>query len=77
MLSIYKNFILESSRQNLHKNLLLDQIVPRFRKANKYLFESDMRSNGPLLNPHEGVKFTDDGEFKHYSMCDVNTSNCQ
>lgn len=64
LLIIYKKFILETLRQTLHKNLLLDQIVPRFRRANKYLFESDMASNGPLLNPHEGVKFIDDGKFK-------------
>lgn len=43
--------------------MLLDLSMPRFRRANSYLFESEIPSNGPLLNPHEAVKFTDNGKI--------------
>lgn len=58
-----QNFILEPYRQTLHKQLLLDLSMPRFRRANRYLFESETPSNGPLLNPHEAVKMTDNGKI--------------
>ncbi|XP_072391212.1 ufm1-specific protease 2 [Diabrotica undecimpunctata] len=68
----------ESERQLIHKQLLLDSYTPRFRRANQYSF--DKKLNGPLHNPHEGIKNTDNGgtialvkgKYEYYHYCQNN-----
>ncbi|XP_050511056.1 ufm1-specific protease 2 [Diabrotica virgifera virgifera] len=68
----------ESERKLIHKQLLLDLNTPRFRRANQYSF--DKKLNGPLINPHEGVKNTDNGgtialvkgKYEYYHYCQNN-----
>lgn len=42
--------------------LLLDDLVPIFRKSNQYQIETNNKPNQPLINPHEGLKLTDNGK---------------
>uniref|UniRef100_A0A6P7GH19 Probable Ufm1-specific protease 2 n=1 Tax=Diabrotica virgifera virgifera TaxID=50390 RepID=A0A6P7GH19_DIAVI len=68
----------KSERKLIHKQLLLDLNTPRFRRANQYSF--DKKLNGPLINPHEGVKNTDNGgtialvkgKYEYYHYCQNN-----
>jgi hypothetical protein len=62
-------------RKNLHKRLLIKRLMPCFRKTNKYTFNRD--PNSPLINPHEGLRNTDNGgtielvkgKYEYYHYC--------
>nr|XP_023024647.1 ufm1-specific protease 2-like [Leptinotarsa decemlineata] len=68
---------LQAYRHLLHRQLLLDFVSPAFRRANKYCFNTDSGNNGPLINPHEGIKPTDNGgtvalvkgKYEYYHYC--------
>ncbi|XP_018565257.1 probable Ufm1-specific protease 2 isoform X2 [Anoplophora glabripennis] len=68
---------LKTLRQLLHKQLLLDVVTPVFRRANRYKFKYERSNNSPLINPHEGVKPTDNGgvvalvkgKYEYYHYC--------
>lgn len=59
----------------LHKQLLLETSAPCFRRSNQYMF--DKKPNGPLINPHEGIRATDNGgvialvrgKYEYYHYC--------
>lgn len=52
----------EPYRQLLHKQLLLDELTPKFRRANQYFFHNMNKSNCILVNPHLDLKATDNGK---------------
>ncbi|KAJ8922664.1 hypothetical protein NQ315_007696 [Exocentrus adspersus] len=68
---------LKKQRELLHKQLLLDVVTPMFRRGNRYKFKIENPNSGPLLNPHEGVKPTDNGgtialvkgKYEYYHYC--------
>ncbi|XP_056639546.1 ufm1-specific protease 2 [Diorhabda sublineata] len=79
---LYPEFVnekdLKSYRENLHRQLLIGSPRPCFRKSNKYIF--DRNPNSPLINPHEGLKNTDNdgtvalvkGKYEYYHYCQNN-----
>jgi hypothetical protein len=50
-----------SEREALHRELLLCQTRPFFRRANCFIFKSKNQGGETLVNPHLGVKPTDNG----------------
>ncbi|KAG5862869.1 hypothetical protein JTB14_023939 [Gonioctena quinquepunctata] len=68
---------LKSDRQHLHRHLMLGFSSPIFRRANRYRFGNSTRVNSPLINPHEGIKATDNGgvialvkgKYEYYHYC--------
>jgi hypothetical protein len=50
-----------SEREALHRELLLCQTRPFFRRANCFIFKSKSQGGETLVNPHLGVKPTDNG----------------
>ena len=49
-------FLAAHFRRNLHRAFLLPENRPYFRRVNRYTFEEDVPTSGPLLNVHMGVK---------------------
>ncbi|CAH1174266.1 unnamed protein product [Phaedon cochleariae] len=60
---------LKSKRQILHKQLLIETSAPMFRRANQYVFKYNSDGKQPLINPHEGLKSTDNGKYEYYHYC--------
>ncbi|CAG9858615.1 unnamed protein product [Phyllotreta striolata] len=66
---------LKASRLLLHKHLGLQTNSPCFRRSNQYMFEKNL--NGPLINPHEGLKPTLNegvvalvkGKYEYFHYC--------
>lgn len=50
-----------SRRHTLHKSLLLNENAPIFRRANSYTFKNNVKNFAPLINPHIGLKPTNNG----------------
>ncbi|CAH1970492.1 unnamed protein product [Acanthoscelides obtectus] len=67
---------LVTERLSLHQQCMLNENVPMFRRANKFINNKNKR-NGPLINPHIGVKVIDNGgntysvrgNYEYYHYC--------
>ncbi|XP_044748570.1 ufm1-specific protease 2-like [Coccinella septempunctata] len=74
----------EPSRRALHKQFLLPMQRPLFRRENRYSFQNSALEDGPLVNPHEVLKNTNnDGKvalvkgkysYYHYNQNNINDS---
>ena len=42
-------------RMKLHRKFLMPPNRPYFRRVNRYFFEADQPTSGPLINVHEGL----------------------
>ncbi|EFA01874.1 ufm1-specific protease 2 [Tribolium castaneum] len=64
-------------RETLHNELLLSGCRPMFRRANSFAFKTKNPGNEPLINPHLGLKPTDNGgkvalvkgKYAYYHYC--------
>ncbi|RZC36766.1 ufm1-specific protease 2 [Asbolus verrucosus] len=66
-----------SERNKLHQELLLSQMKPFFRRANNFIFKTKSQGGEILINPHEGLKPSDNGgkislikgKYSYYHYC--------
>ncbi|XP_044256013.1 ufm1-specific protease 2 [Tribolium madens] len=69
--------VLLSVRERLHNELLLSGSRPMFRRANSFAFKTKNPGNEPLINPHLGLRPTDNGgkvalvkgRYAYYHYC--------
>nr|CAH7757502.1 unnamed protein product [Callosobruchus chinensis] len=67
---------LVKERLSLHQLLMLNENFPMFRRANQFVSNNN-KVNGPLINPHVGVRTLDNGgnqclvrgNYKYYHYC--------
>ncbi|XP_063913342.1 ufm1-specific protease 2 [Zophobas morio] len=64
-------------RKKLHQELSLSQEKPIFRRANRFTFKNKLQVGEPLINPHLGLKPSDNGgkislvkgKYTYYHYC--------
>ncbi|VEN57237.1 unnamed protein product [Callosobruchus maculatus] len=67
---------LVTERLSLHQLLMMNENFPMFRRANQFI-SNNIEVDGPLLNPHVGVRTVDNGgnqclvrgNYKYYHYC--------